>query len=1254
MFFSNNNSYQIIAIILLGVLCAHLIAGTLLEKPKIAKALIGVEFWHMLVNAARGVWDIVVWVLKHGFDIDVDEALKWENVKKWTGEKLKKAAQSAAKSAQKRIMDQLVDRLTDTIEGRKTTGGQSQYVKDWKGLLLDALAMGAYEFSQELAGIDLCSPLGFESEDEAKVLLEIPVPKFAEEMPCTAEEMVENITGFYASFEGGWDSWLKVTHPKQNFYGSYLMALDAKVDTMARAQQAESAKVQAGSGWRGLEECTKWFNKERQMGFRKTYSGAIVTDDADRTSPIQYAINIWDPEATNPERLVSCGLAVWDEKGNVLPAESLTEAENCIHACDTKTCQDGDIVTDCDQCKECQRLNQVCLLDYLGFQCTEKKTLTPGDLVGQGVAKMLNYESDWFLSGEDFGKYSAAIVNAGIARASRFGLEKFNQVTGWLSSKFGSKEEEEAARVDATAFCQNEPDIITRRACQMCPGLEKGSKAYRACIEYNKAKVAEDLLIGGALGENMDLANLQGLALLEQAITTKEQISRALQRMGGAAYYSRTKPVLEAMKLLIKCRWQECASHEIRRFLIQHCGISGIQDYGDLATRNNGVLNFNPAVNNCDQNDESKCESLLTQRYAGRNQVRHNYYCVVICAPCVNTTACVQDCVQQPRHNTYSDDGCNNIEFDFSACLELSILEALGSYGGQTIGTYSGTGVVFVQDQDNQFYPYMKTESFTDPKWQNECLVPPITCATSWNETIECFNDMTWRDGHLDHSKFQQKSPRFEHNADNELILTPGWWDFESRIRIDDKILELEKDIGQDSGYPRLHPHDPDVGVIDMTYEYGEKCDAECSTTAGACDADCQANCIAGCQVTGVDDIDSYRVAACRNECQSQRSSCYQDCTHIDVFDELTAEDINAMFTPFGVEGARLACADNENFNQCINENLADRCEEHCTTRICNSTDLANQCNQDCINTCEERKALGVSCLSTISPALHCSPADRYDKIGQLRILQWQILDTNRDLESAKVVRDFIEQTLEKCPAVVPPSPNDPNFNVERYKYERNIIYKAEEEQTLSSEVKNFARSLYIQINGEEPPLCGNEQNGLWIHDARGNYVAITAPHIDENGNPVTYDSLRDKTCPLTMLWWSWDSQPTKNTCVNFTTPENRHIPNGCPLSCTRRYDAWDRPYTFLEYVDTVGRMSVKSLEETLANKTNQIPSQTELQELQSELGKINDMMDPDEIKRKNQDIVQKLNNEHCSDRLDGKGFGDDGNWQNGTWPGED
>jgi len=1197
--FYKKHSLQSISLIILVALLCNAVVFNILEKPKIAKAGLYDDFatiGHFFVKLGEILWQFGVKVKDWAYDQLV---LLWQkklSSLEWWWERAKDAAQLIARKLQASLLTKITNNLADVIEGKDTLDGFKKYVEDFKkDIFWDAIAEAANQFSQDLAGIDLCSDLGLASKAEAKIVINPPLSdRLATTMACSRKQMGQNLKNFYESFEGGWGSWLNVTQPNQNFAGSYLLALDAKIDLANKSTQANGAEVTANAGWRSNEQCDEWFDPIKKVTFVVNADGSVTSKNSDIDLLKYFANNLTlDPNQFIPQTgaqtdcqqlfpddvflcsilkdyLVDCGLTPFGTDGEDAVRQNLGQAYDCIDKCNSAS-------SECLSLPACKGINPTCVTDKMELTCTKKSTKTPGQLIGQSFTKAVNWESDWLLSSTEVSAAISILANAAINRFMREGVDAVGKAKTKIANIFGSDEKAVEAN---KAACRKRSAALDRNACLQCAYVDPKQPEFRACFNNEKQRLMTAPALTGQINDNNLSADMTQIGLLNQAIELKEKVSRALQSMGGAAYYANVRNPLQSMQYLAKCRWQTCASYDIRGFMIDHCKIDA-NLFDVLAWRNEeGVLNFHTSIDECDLTEENICLSdpILNTSIDSLCQI----YCQGHHSKQKEIDSCVKECTESQPYGYHNK--------NVSPCLELSKKEALGSdtninasylaieKDSLKINETTYNTITITRGAPYQDNPAV--EQFTDPNWlSNNVSSQAGTCLANaaWlygNKNDDAANG---DGGNVGRAEFYQKTPRFAGN-----LLVPGWWNYDQKITIEQKIKDLAVEIGQDSRLLQIYRDDicdadsvckNNFGVIDMSYEYADQCAAKCA---------------------GSKDV----------------PVCLTKCVQIDVFEKLTSTDITAMFTPFTPQAATT-------------------CDTHCANV---KTANSNINEGSCTEFCKKGLPLGLCGDEREEPALACTKSSRHSRLGSMRIQQWDVLAEQEQVNGEEAILEFAKNTLEVCPANNVPPVDASDFHDAMAKYENNIVQKAVSEQ-----------ELYTNESIKSTALVLANSMGEKIGGATYDYAKCDLG-FGEQKNRDEFAAAKIDFCPITQLWLNWafhslsaTNAPSYSACDNYN-PDSSLVTRACPSGCKVTFARNSNPLAFVSRIETYLDTDRKTLAERTTQTTNDGKTSgidtSLIDELNSQLKFVNDNMDPRSLKQLNQNINESLDEEMCCARV--------------------
>ncbi len=185
----------------------------------------------------------------------VDAVFDAANLAKMIGEWATTLAQWAKEEAARALRDIIVKRLMDYMTDQTITwiqgGGKPQFVTDFPGFLRDSASAAIGDVVLQTNAAFICSPF------KAQIMLQLqPTPKFSENVKCTLDSIVDNINNFYKDFsKGGWIGYAEVMQPQNNYYGVALQVSANLNAQAAKAVDAASKEVQAGSGFLSVKRC---------------------------------------------------------------------------------------------------------------------------------------------------------------------------------------------------------------------------------------------------------------------------------------------------------------------------------------------------------------------------------------------------------------------------------------------------------------------------------------------------------------------------------------------------------------------------------------------------------------------------------------------------------------------------------------------------------------------------------------------------------------------------------------------------------------------------------------------------------------------------------------------------------------------------------------------------------------------------------------------------------------------------------------
>lgn len=179
-----------------------------------------------------------------------------------------------------------------SLEGESGTKGPS-FVRSWKRLMADAQKVGEDQFRAQLKYADkkgiLCANLRprlssifqttnvpfidigqkkYNSELKQNTLL-----PFQTKIKCTVPNKV--ITEFTKDFEkgGGWETWVRMIEPQNNFAGALGIAFEELNKQRAKQEEAKKSEALAGQGFQGTTKRCEGLGQDSQC----TFFGKTIT-----------------------------------------------------------------------------------------------------------------------------------------------------------------------------------------------------------------------------------------------------------------------------------------------------------------------------------------------------------------------------------------------------------------------------------------------------------------------------------------------------------------------------------------------------------------------------------------------------------------------------------------------------------------------------------------------------------------------------------------------------------------------------------------------------------------------------------------------------------------------------------------------------------------------------------------------------------------------------------------------------------------
>lgn len=166
-----------------------------------------------------------------------------------TNQVQKSITEIAFNALKKRIFDLMVDQIIDYINGN----GQPQFITDWRGFFEQVGQIAIGDFVQQIGLSAICSPYRLQVQ-----LAMIAPPRFSRQVTCTLGTIVRNVQNFQNDFRnGGWLAYQEMWAPNNNFYGTLLLAWNAKENEVAARLAAAGSEAMASQGFLSVKKCQK-------------------------------------------------------------------------------------------------------------------------------------------------------------------------------------------------------------------------------------------------------------------------------------------------------------------------------------------------------------------------------------------------------------------------------------------------------------------------------------------------------------------------------------------------------------------------------------------------------------------------------------------------------------------------------------------------------------------------------------------------------------------------------------------------------------------------------------------------------------------------------------------------------------------------------------------------------------------------------------------------------------------------------------
>ncbi|MDE2001627.1 MAG: hypothetical protein KGI60_03645 [Patescibacteria group bacterium] len=194
------------------------------------------------------------------------------------------------------LKNAILNRLTDAVIAWINNGGKGAIIPNWNAFIANAENDAAGAFVQQIGAGFLCSPFNLQVQ-----LALAPVHGPFTQETCTLNQIIGNINNFMADFQNGsWLAYQEVWYPRNNFYGSVIMGLDAQTQAEFAAKEAATNEAVAGKGFLSFKKCSLVQDPNGTLDSSgnavgpagnavSTYTGARYRQDCTITTPGEVA-----------------------------------------------------------------------------------------------------------------------------------------------------------------------------------------------------------------------------------------------------------------------------------------------------------------------------------------------------------------------------------------------------------------------------------------------------------------------------------------------------------------------------------------------------------------------------------------------------------------------------------------------------------------------------------------------------------------------------------------------------------------------------------------------------------------------------------------------------------------------------------------------------------------------------------------------------------------------------------------------------
>jgi len=303
----------------------------------------------------------------------------------------------------------MIHRMSQQVIGWIQGNGKPQFVTNWKGFLEDSANVVAGGVIQQAIPF-LCTPF----RAPLKLLLTpIPSQNLLTPIPtCTLDDVVSNVREFSRDFRnGGWEGYLSLLAPQNNFWGAALITAETMAVASAREREAAKNEGTANAGFLSSKICT-----------------APKTVNIEAQTP---------PEGCDPTTFGGCNRDI--EEAN---AESEIKSFPG-YVPGSAVCKNGV----CTSYKTC---------DANGWQAT-----TPGTAVGAATTEALTSAFPNIVGAEDISAIIAALVDSALNKLIFSGDKGLLGVSTKKSSQFAEPDPQAGFFSDAYGVVNNKETSLS-------------------------------------------------------------------------------------------------------------------------------------------------------------------------------------------------------------------------------------------------------------------------------------------------------------------------------------------------------------------------------------------------------------------------------------------------------------------------------------------------------------------------------------------------------------------------------------------------------------------------------------------------------------------------------------------------------------------------------------------------------------------------------------------------------------------------